>query len=372
MCKMVVQFHTKTSKRQPVLRLFFVCISMLISFFGFGQKPSTQFNGFGHIEYGLMLAPDQNSSFSIGEHDFFLTSTLSKRISFLGEYVIRFNNNSPTKFVASIERSLLRFNYKGNHSLIAGKIHTPVNYWNDVYHHGRLFFPSIDRPLSFSYIIPLHTLGIQLQGQNLGKYNFGYDFVLGNSLNSTDNFSSNFTPSVTLAFHIKPLDGMRIGASYFFDYLKTNNSGVHTGHNNSPTFVPDNPYTGPLQFHLGALSAAYFSQKIELLNEFVYNATHTDSLGTANNFANYLYVGYRIKDKHIPYILVDYFETAANDLHTYRHNQLRTALGYRREFGAFVSLKFQVEYEPHMGHHHGSTHPHQGMFGFRVQLSYGF
>jgi hypothetical protein len=353
-----------------VCLLFCVCHFKNVS----AQKPVTQFNGFGHLEYALMLEPEQNSSFSIGEHDFFVTSKLSNRISFLGEFVIRYNNNSPTKFVASIERSLIRFNYKGNHSLIGGKIHTPVNYWNDVYHHGRLFFPSIDRPLAFSYVVPLHTLGVQLQGQNLGKLNFGYDLVLGNSLNSTDNFSTNFTPSITAAVHIKPVDGMRIGLSYFYDYLKENKTGVHTGHNTSPTFQPENPYKGPLQFHFAAFSAAYFSQKIEFLNEFAYNGTNTDSLGLANNFSNYTYIGYRIKDKYVPYLLFDYFETAKNDLHTYRHNQIKMALGYRHEFNPFLNLKFQVEYDPARAHHHEDPSPthSNGMFGFRIQLAYGF
>ena len=340
----------------------------------FSQKPVTQFNGFGHLEYALMLEPEQSSSFSIGEHDFFVTSKLSNKISFLGEYVFRYNINSPSNFVSSIERSLIRFNYKGNHSVIIGKIHTPVNYWNDVYHHGRLFFPTINRPLAFSYFVPLHTLGIQLQGQNLGKLNFGYDFVVGNSLNSTDNFSTNFTPSVSLAMHIKPVDGMRIGVSYFYDYLKENNSGVHSGHSTSPTFQPQNPYKGPLQFHFAALSMAYFSPKIEVLNEFAYNLTNTDSLGLANNFTNFTYIGYRIKDKHVPYMLFDYLETAKNDLHTYRHNQIRMSLGYRHEFNPYANLKFQVEYEPALDHHHQQHSPghNNSVFGFRLQLAYGF
>ena len=45
-----------------------------------------------------------------------------------------------------------------------------------------ILFPSIDRPSSFSFVIPIHTLGLRLQGQNLGDLRFGYDVVVGNGL----------------------------------------------------------------------------------------------------------------------------------------------------------------------------------------------
>lgn len=88
------------------------------------QLKQTQFNGFGHLEYTLEHEDSTNSYFSIGEHDFFITSNLSNRISFLGEYVIRFNQ-ATSYFRPSIERSFMRFNYTNNHNIIAGKIHTP-------------------------------------------------------------------------------------------------------------------------------------------------------------------------------------------------------------------------------------------------------
>lgn len=72
----------------------------------------------------------------------------------------------------------------------------------------------MDRPISFSYLVPLHTLGIQFQGQNLGDMNFGYDFVIGNGISSTDNLSDARNTSFTAAVHVKPTDDMRIGASF--------------------------------------------------------------------------------------------------------------------------------------------------------------
>ena len=47
---------------------------------------------------------------------------------------------------SALERARLKYEYREWLSVIVGKMHKPVNYWNDVYHHGRLFFPVIDRP----------------------------------------------------------------------------------------------------------------------------------------------------------------------------------------------------------------------------------
>ena len=122
-------------------------------------------------------------SFGFGEQDLFITSEFSDRLSFLGESVFKYTPSSPTEFSVSIERVVIKYNYQGNNNIIIGKIHTPLNYWNDTYHHGRVFFPTIDRPLLFAAdIIPLHTTGISFQGHDFGKIKFGYDVVIGNGL----------------------------------------------------------------------------------------------------------------------------------------------------------------------------------------------
>lgn len=351
---------------------FFYC-ALLILFIPLGmqaQKPTTQFNGFGHMEYSLDYTDHADSYFSIGEHDFFLSSKLNDRISFLGEFVVRYNSGSATTFLPSIERGFVKFNYKNNRNLIFGKVHSPVNYWNDVYHHGRLFFPVIDRPNSFSYLVPLHTLGVQLQGQNLGKHKFGYDLVLGNGISSSDVFNDNLDMSITAAFHFKPKEGMRIGASYYYDFLENNISGVHSGHASPRAHYNGPLYKGSVRYHLVSASFANFNDSWEVLNEFAYNATHTDSLGLANNFSNYLYIGKRIQEKQVPYVLWDFMHIAHNDLHTYELQTNKIALGYKYEFSPFINVKAQIE--RFTDGNHPTTQVHRDRTSFRLQLAYGF
>lgn len=342
-------------------------VPLFVSMLAVAQKPETQLNGFGHLEFTLNQQDETNSYFSIGEHDFFVTSKLRKNISFLGEYVFRFGSGS---YWPSIERSLIKFNYKGNHNIIAGKIHTPVNYWNDTYHHGRLFFPTIDRPMAFSYFIPLHTLGLQLQGQNLGRLNFGYDVVVGNGIQSTDIVQNDPQFSLTVAAHIKPVDNLRIGFAYYRDYLPTNTPGAHSGH--LPVYQHYNGplYKGAIDFQLGTFSLAYFADKFEFLSESSYNVTKTDSLGQANNLSSFIYAGYRLKDQHVPFVFADYISVADNDLYTHPLEVVKFGLGYKFEYNHLINIKTILEYESqlHSKHDHGL----HNRIGFRVQLAYGF
>jgi hypothetical protein len=356
------------------INYFLVCLTLhCLTSDIIAQNIQVKFNGFGHVEHSLIVRDSTENYFSLGEHDFFVTSNLNKRISFLGEFTIRYNSNVASNFLPSIERAFIKFNYKNNHSIIGGKIHTPVNYWNDSYHHGRVFFPVIDRPFAFSYIIPLHTLGTQFQGQNIGDVGFGYDVVFGNGLSSTDVYQGDFGPSITAAFHIKPAQGLRIGASYYYNYLSNNTPGAHSGHAVVNTQNPD--YKGPVSFTLLSNSISWFGKRWELLNEFSFNQTETEIQRKANNFSNFTYVGLRCNENSIPYILVDYISIAKNDLYTQPIEMFKSGLGFRYEFNYLISLKGQLEYSYSKQPSPNMTVNHMGgsnSFGFRVQLAYGF
>lgn len=362
-------------KRIQNSRMRVLCF-VLLNFLGsssilIAQLKQTQFNGFGHSEYSIIHKDSTDSYFSLGEHDFFVTSNISKRVSFLGEYILRFNSKSAGGFMASIERSFIKFNYANNRSIIAGKIHTPLNYWNDVYHHGRVFFPVIDRPLAFTYIIPLHTLGFQLQGQNIGKLGFGYDAVVGNGIASSDVFQSGLNPSLTLAMHLKPRSGMRLGLSYYYNYLKQNFSGAHVGHATAP-IIDNNIYNGPVDFQLFCGSFAWFGKRFELLNELSFNQSRTDSLGLSNNYSGFIYAGLRLNDKNIPFLLFDYLRIGNNDLHVFPAELMKLGLGYRYEFNYLLNLKVQLEHTMNLREKGHMSHSGAGMLGFRMQLAYGF
>jgi hypothetical protein len=272
-------------------------------------------------------------SFGFGEQDLFITSSLNDRISFLGESVFKFDPNSHTTFSVSIERIVLKYNIKGNHNILIGKHHTPLNYWNDTYHHGRLFFPTIERPLLFAAdIIPLHTAGISLQGQNLGAARFGYDLMLGNGLGSSDILDNDKHKSITAAMHIKPVNNLRLGASYYHDVI-SKGATVH-----------DRPINWNVRQNLLTGSAAYFGKKWEALAESTFGINHTDTTGSKHTVATYLYTGYRATEKLVPYLRLDNLHYESGELYFHKDNITSLVVGGRYEINYLAVLKLEYQY----------------------------
>lgn len=367
---MIPQRPRSFNKWSTLLRTAFLLVALPVV--AAAQDSRTVVFGYGHLEQTVQRTPSATDAFfTMGEHSLFVTSVLNSRFSYLGEVALRFNASSASGYVTSIERSLVRYQLNARNSIIAGKVHTPVNYWNDVYHHGRVFFPVIDRPLAFSSIVPIHTLGVQLQGQNIGTAKVGYDLMVGNHISSTDVFQPGVSPALMAAVHAKPREGMRIGASLYFDEMETNGYGVHAGHTVGGGVPAAQRYTGSLTYGLASTSIAYFGPKVELLHEFSYNWTNTDSLGTAGNVASFAYAGVRF-GKTVPYLLVDRLHVAKNDLHTYPLDADKQAIGVRWEFSPMIALKVQFE-RSRLHQSSGSTHVHGGPFtnALRLQMAYG-
>ena len=330
----------------------------------FGQKVTTTINAYGHLDFVAVHENDSlHSNFKLGEQEVFINAKFNKYFSFLGEMTMNFSGHGMYRF--NIERLRLKYNYYENHSFIMGKFHTPVNYWNDVYFHARLFFPTIDRPMMFSKWIPVHTFGVRLQGQNLGKHNFGYDLLVGGGMSSEDMSNILSDISVTAAVHWKPIDGMRLGISFYNTSMDDASSMAAHSHGGNDPDIP--VYDGPIDFQLINSSVAYFGERWEILNEFSYNRTKTDTLGVANNLSNYTYCGYRVKEKNIPFVAYDILYAGDNDLHTHHFDRMKFILGYKYELSNSLNFKAQLEYYRNI---HQSTSSNQKL-DFKIQISYG-
>jgi hypothetical protein len=356
-------------RRSDFTILLRVSLMLTTLLFSIGIKaqtdyPKVNFNYFGHVQIDLEMIENlqKNGTFNhasyanLGEQDLFVNAQINKRISFLGETVVRPDLKSSSFFIPSIERAQLKFDYFRNHSFLIGKFHTPVNFWNDTYHHGRLFFPVIDRPVMFSYLIPLHTLGVRLQGQNLGALRFGYDMVLGNGISSNDTKDLDMHKSITLAAHIKPRDG------------------VHSGHIGASHVAQSSSYKGDIRFQLLSFSTAWFSNRFELLHELSLNRTKSDSLGIAGNWSSFIYAGYRINNL-VPFVVFDYLDISEKDLHIKSLVSARIAIGARYEFTPYCNIKILAEHLrseelfPLPRHNHPVS---PDIYELKIQLAYGF
>jgi hypothetical protein len=316
-----------------------ICIGLLLCTSQQVAAQRTQIRGFVDVDSYYQKG---KLNFGLGEQDLFITSEITQRLSFLGETVFKYSFDSPTSFDISIERIILKYNYFGNHSVLIGKHHTPINYWNDTYHHGRVFFPTVDRPLLFSQgFIPLHTTGISLQGQNLGRLRFGYDAMLGNGLGSGDIGDNNVFKSLTLAVHIKPTDGLRLGASFYNDVI-SKGSTVHN-HSTGVSTLALNRINQNIMTASVMYNDSVFSKKFEILAESSVAMNRSDSLGTQRAIASYAYAGLRVTDKIIPYVRIDDIQYSNKEVY-FTDNNIRSYVGgvrYELSYLAVLKLEYQ-------------------------------
>ena len=218
-------------------------------------------------------------------------------------------------------------------------MHTAINYWNDVYHHGRLFFPTIDRPMNFKFfVLSCHwPKGSRPESGKLNCRPTVGQFRCLDDVRHTDGFNFSYNASV----HIRPVDGMRIIAGQLrCPHNNTVGKHFHAGDSHA---THNHDFTGEVRMSQLHSSIAYFGNKWEFLNEFAYIQTNTDTLGNANNFTNYTYLGYRLNDRFVPYAMFDFIRMSANEMHAKRCQGLKYALGMRWEIDAQVNLKFQLE-----------------------------
>lgn len=95
-------------------------ITLLISLNVYSQNDrDIDFKFYGHLQSEYNRHDQKNNTtFNLGEQDFFVNADISERVSFLGETIIKFDGATTTKFSPSIERAQIKYNYFRNHSVM--------------------------------------------------------------------------------------------------------------------------------------------------------------------------------------------------------------------------------------------------------------
>ena len=100
-------------------------------------------------------------------------------------------------------------------------------------------------------------------------------------------------------------------------------------------------------------SAAYFGKKFEILAEGTLGINKTDTTGTRNTLASYIYTGYRINEKIIPYIRLDNLHYENGEIYYNKNNTTSLVAGVRYQINYLAVIKF--EYQHQHGEIEGST-----------------
>jgi hypothetical protein len=155
-----------------------------------------EFQGFGAVtaqtraqstDSGPLADPkfdEADGAFSIGQLDFFVSRSIGERLELLTELVVE--GDPSGEFAVDLERFQIGYLFSNLLTVRAGRIHTPLGFWNATYHHGAHLQPSIDRPDIIKFEddggpLPVHLIGLSADGyQKLGLVITEYDLAVGN------------------------------------------------------------------------------------------------------------------------------------------------------------------------------------------------
>src|SRR4029078_6385338 len=128
--------------------------------------PKLTLRGFTNVDY-LVNEEGKPDSFALGQFDLFVTSALSENWSFLAE--VNFEFNEDNELGVGGERAQLKYAPSDQFTISAGRMHTPLGYWNQTFHHGAWFQTTAERPEMYLFeddgaLPPGHPGGAQAGG----------------------------------------------------------------------------------------------------------------------------------------------------------------------------------------------------------------
>ncbi len=252
------------------------------------ENPSTtpQLRIRGYADVGFFAnrgasAPENHSSFVLGQFNLFMTSQISPRASVLAELVVEPGENNAVG--VDLERLLLHYSVSDSLNVSLGRYHTSIGYYNTAYHHSSWMQTAVGRPFLFEFeddggILPIHNVGVSINGKvPSGSLGLHYAAELGNGRASRSRLDEavqnaldeNSHKAVNLALFVRPerWSGMQAGVSYYLDRLSPDVSSLFQN--------PANPFPVPvaagprINERILATYAVYQNSRYEFLNEGV-------------------------------------------------------------------------------------------------------
>jgi hypothetical protein len=308
--------------------------------------PELKIKGFSDIGFSAKITDSEGSNkFSLGGMDLFITSEITDMVSFLAESHFQFNTDTNSSDF-HLARVSLKYSLSNLFNIKIGRMHTPLGYWNQAYHHGTWFQTTAFRPQIYKFegddggFLPVHSVGIELLGtKEFDGFDLEYNFDVINGRGRTKDEIQNIkdnndSKAINLLLSIKPhfIEGLKLGANVYYDRIPSNPS-VSTRTNRIDELI------------LGGY-LIYIHDRVELLGEY-FNIYHDDKT-SGNDFDTlgfYLQAGYKI-DKFTPYYRFDFidFENGdpyftPDDIDIKKHT-----LGLKWDIFCWNALKFEYSF----------------------------
>src|SRR5882762_245253 len=213
------------------------------------SKTLLRIRGFGDINFHGDNQKGDNTAFTLGQLNLFVTSDISDKFKFLGEIVfeggpdnIYGRTRGPNNvFGVDVERMVLQYSRNDYFNLAVGRYHTAIGYYNTAYHHSTWFQTATGRPFLFQFedrggILPIHRVGISASGEIPSVW-MGLHYVaeVGNGRASRSPITQEPVQNVVddqnhkafnLALFARPqaIRGLQVGFSVYRDLLAPINS----------------------------------------------------------------------------------------------------------------------------------------------------
>jgi hypothetical protein len=247
---------------------------------------------------------DSRSNFNTGNFVLFVTSQINEKLSALGE--VSFYNRGNT-FSFEVQRLMFRYYVNDYLSVRAGKMFTPIGFWNNQYTLGLVLQPTIQRPFAIRTgseggVLQFRDAGVQFEGDNITSAKIFYRLMLANGNNNFgSNDKINNRIAVTGNLGIEPVEGLKVSVSGMFDNFRK-------GQPNPNRTVAALPSDGTSTLLAASVSHMNPEKKVEFISELLYQTSkfNDTAYNTRNSMGFYVYGGYKLTDKITPYAMFDY------------------------------------------------------------------
>jgi hypothetical protein len=260
---------------------------------------------YGNVNGTVRNHSTVSNGFSAGQFTLFPTFD-ADRLKVLAE--VQFEANQETNEVGvDLERLQVGYMLSEKLRIKAGRMHTAFGYYNDAYHHGKLFELATDRPLHVNFedeggLLQAHIVGLAADGRfKLGPTDLHYDLEVGNGRGNSISEVTIVTArkdakAVNLRLRLLPnfIDGLVIGANVLYDQV--HGAGTTTDESGEPV-VKNKLHEIDAGVHL-----AYMEDGWHLLGEGTFMQHREPATGLVyTTWAGFVEVGKSLSD-FTPYV----------------------------------------------------------------------
>lgn len=322
----------------------FLCITLFLpSTLLADSDSSVPIHGFFDLD-ARYVGKEDKSKFATGYLDFYISKTLSDKITVLMDIVFETIDNS---YAVDIERLNIRYDYNQYLQITSGKFHTPYGYWNTAFHHGLQIQTSILRPKFIAFedrggVLPSHSVGIMASAF---VKNFSYNVYLTSGVSIQKETEANgVIQGIITTSNGEHQDGNKLlGATFAYDMDETK-IGLHSFYQKVDIF--NNRQTDVL---MGGGFIAMELDNLELYSE-LYLFYNKNTSGPSqdkylSSSAFFIQAAYAI-DEIKPYVRLERANYNQNDFYfqgqsaTAGRSYDRAAFGINYNIAEDASLKF--------------------------------